>query len=111
MEINSIQDFANAVKRNTGDLIVIDFYSDSCHYCKKIAPFYESLSKKYPSSKFYKIGYNNNPDIKKLFEVCEVSSYPTFCLFENGKYKSKIVGADENKLETSIINNNNAVAY
>ncbi|XWV24715.1 thioredoxin-like protein [Tupanvirus deep ocean] len=108
-EIKNLQDFTQAVNDKVG-LVVIDFYGDWCPPCKMIAPKFAKLAEKYPTVGFYKLN-SDTPDVGKIVAACEVSALPTFCFFVNGKYITRVVGANDVQLENAIIeiikNNNN----
>lgn len=76
--------------------VLVDFYSDSCVACKKLAPVlgnaeddYEDKIKVY-KIKVYKV--NTNFDVE-LAEQYEVQSNPTLILFKDGQEKDRKVGA------------------
>ena len=109
-EIKSIDEFNVAIKEieiNEGSginkLVIIDFFTDWCGPCKKIAPFFASLEKKYQNILLYKINADSN-DLRPIIDACAISSLPSFCYFINGKYIHKTTGANENLLEKDIVN-------
>ena len=93
--------------------------ADWCPPCKRIAPFYVTLSEKYGSSEkatFYKINCNSlsmmAPFYKKKCDalsakaICKtykVKAVPTFCFFNGGKYITSVVGEYEKQLEETIV--------
>jgi thioredoxin 1 len=131
MEIKNIADFATAIANESSALVVIDFYADWCRPCRRIAPFYDTLSKKYgslgerqpksggsPLSKviFYKMNCNSLSSIAFLYKkkasassaraMCKtygVKSVPTFCFFYGGQYVSSVVGDSEQELEETLV--------
>ena len=49
---------------------IIDFYSDNCRPCRKIAPYMEELSKEYDGQIYvYKINTNQQRELVHLFQV------------------------------------------
>lgn len=61
--------------------VLVDFYSDSCVACKKLAP---------DKIKVYKV--NTNFDVE-LAEQYEVQANPTLILFKDGQAKDRKTGA------------------
>ena len=71
--------------------VLVDFYSDSCVACKKLAPVLGNAEDDYADKvKVYKV--NTNFDVE-LAEQYEVQSNPTLILFKDGQVKDRKVGA------------------
>lgn len=100
-EITNIQAFADALADPHHELQVIDFYAQWCGPCKVFAPKFEIMSTRYPNVGFYKID-TDQPDILDVVNACEITSLPTFCFFQNGIYITKISGADEMAISSTI---------
>ena len=82
--------FAAEVLQAEG-LVLVDFYSDSCVACKKLAPVLGNAEDDYEDKiKVYKV--NTNFDVE-LAEQYEVQSNPTLILFKDGQEKDRKVGA------------------
>ena len=102
--LTTIKEFADAISDQNHKMVVIDFYADWCGPCKKIAPFVYELADKYPEVGFYKID-SDVESVLAVTQACEVSSLPTFCFFINGKYITKLVGANTELLEKMMVEN------
>ena len=100
-KINNIDEFDQAINNDTYQLAVIDFFGTWCRPCMNIAPFYQKLAEKYQNVGFYKINVDE-PHTKEILKTCEISVYPTFCIFCMGKYITKVEGADPGLLESTI---------
>lgn len=71
--------------------VLVDFYSDSCVACKKLAPVLGGLEDDYEGQILvYKV--NTNFD-QALAEKYEVSANPTLLLLVGGEVKDRKVGA------------------
>ena len=70
--------------------VVVDFYSDSCITCKKLAPTLCDIEEEY-EGKLNVFKVNTNYDTK-LVEEYEIMANPTLILFKNGKAVGKQVG-------------------
>lgn len=99
-EITTIEEFKAAIESDK--LVIIDFYANWCGPCKKFSPTFAKLSEEFETSDFYKI---NVDDLEQVAQTCDVSSLPSFCLFKNGKYITKTVGAAETQLRNAIKKN------
>lgn len=70
------------------DLILVDFYSDSCVPCKRLSPVIAEIEEKYAEHiKVVKI--NINFDLE-LAEKYEVQSVPTILFFKNGEVAARL---------------------
>ena len=71
--------------------VLVDFYSDSCVACKKLAPVLGNAEDDYEDKiKIYKV--NTNFDVE-LAEQYEVQANPTLILFKDGQAKDRKTGA------------------
>lgn len=73
--------------------VVVDFYSDSCITCKKLAPTLCDIEEEY-EGKLNVFKVNTNYDTK-LVEEYEIKANPTIILFKEGKAVGKQVGPRE----------------
>ena len=71
--------------------VVVDFYSDSCVACKKLAPVLGGLEDDY-EGKLEVVKVNTNYDME-LAEEYNVTANPTVLLINNGKEIGRRVGA------------------
>jgi thioredoxin 1 len=85
--------------------VIIDFFADWCGPCKRIAPQYIELSKKYPNIEFCKCDVDANSDLSENFNV---NALPTFILLLNGKIFKQLEGADIEGLKNMIKDLNEA---
>lgn len=106
-EIGTIDEFGEYII-NENNLVVIDFYANWCSPCKKIAPQFDNLSYKYPNVKFFRIN-TENEFLRNIVDIFQIQSLPTFCIFKNGKYETRTIGADINGIENMINQYNYAV--
>lgn len=63
-------------------LLVLDFYSEDCPPCEKLAPIYERMAKVFPKIKFIKAFRQEN---RELALSLGVSGSPTVLFFKNGE--------------------------
>ena len=73
--------------------VVVDFYSDSCITCKKLAPTLCDIEEEY-EGKLIVFKVNTNYDTR-LVEEYEIKANPTLILFKEGKAVGKQVGPRE----------------
>lgn len=71
--------------------VLVDFYSDSCVACKKLAPVLGDVEDNY-EGKLYVVKVNTNFD-SELSEQYEIMSNPTLVLFKSGEEADRRVGA------------------
>lgn len=71
--------------------VVVDFYSDSCVACKKLAPALGDLEDNY-EGKIEVVKVNTNFD-SELCEKYRIMSNPSVLLFKEGKEAARKIGA------------------
>jgi thioredoxin 1 len=83
-------DFAEKVL-NSSTPVLVDFYSDSCVACKKLAPVLGDAEDNYEGRlTVYKVNTNFDGE---LAEENEVTANPTLILFKDGEELDRKVGA------------------
>lgn len=86
-------------------LLVLDFYSDECPPCEKLAPIYEKMAKMFPSILFVKAFRQQN---KELALSLGVSGSPTVLFFKNGEMlEPRLSGEIEEEKFKSILDSIN----
>lgn len=80
-------------------LVVVDFTASWCGPCKRIAPFFEELSSKYPRAVFLKVDVDECQDTAAAHGV---TAMPTFIFFRNKTRIDRIQGADTAALEAKV---------
>ena len=84
------------------NIVVADFYSDSCVPCKRLLPIIAELEEENTDNiKFVKI--NVNYDLE-LAEKYGVQSTPTLIFFKNGEEKARRTGQIKKSEISDIIN-------
>ena len=81
---------------------LIEFYSDSCVPCKRMAVVLADLEEAYPDKLF--VGKVNVAYEQELTEKYEVTSTPTFLLVKNGEIISKLSGIQKKADLEEMIN-------
>lgn len=71
--------------------VVLDAYTDWCHYCKGVAPLFDELSQEMQGKvKFVKLNIEAEPDVA---ERLKIEALPTFVFYKNGKMVGRQAGA------------------
>lgn len=71
--------------------VVVDFYSDSCIACKKLAPVLAQAEEMMEGNfHFYKVNTNYEAELAEKYEIL---SNPTLIAFRNGQETARITGA------------------
>ncbi|MBN2854569.1 FAD-dependent oxidoreductase [Patescibacteria group bacterium] len=91
-ELYSSLEFKDLIKSESK--VVLDFYSDDCPPCEKLAPIYEQLSEIYPELVFVKMFRQKN---KELAEEFNINSSPSLVFFAEGKILDKRLSGYINK--------------
>ena len=86
------KDFKEKVVDNSLPVLV-EFYSDSCVACKKIAPVLYDIQDDYEGKiDIYKVNTGYEQELAQEYKVL---SNPTLILFVNGKEAGKQIGAKD----------------
>lgn len=73
--------------------VIVDFYSDSCVACKKLAPVLGGIEDDYEERlNVYKINTNFDADLAAEYEV---TANPTLLFVKDGKVLDRKVGAQK----------------
>ncbi|MFA6194608.1 MAG: FAD-dependent oxidoreductase [Patescibacteria group bacterium] len=87
--------------KKTWPILAVDFFSDECPPCEKLAPVYEKMSKSFPSVKFIKIFRQQH---RELAISLGVSGSPTILFFKSGQLINERLSGDieEKELENIL---------
>lgn len=91
--------FQSELNNAGSKLVVVYFFATWCGPCRRIAPIYEDLSRRYPKAVFLKV------DVDQCTETATshgISAMPTFNLFRNKIKLAQVRGADAQSLENKI---------
>ncbi|KAJ5721334.1 uncharacterized protein N7483_009268 [Penicillium malachiteum] len=100
VNISSVEQFNNLL--TSSRFVVADFYADWCGPCKAIAPVYDSLASQLSRPNHITFTKINGDEQQQLAQAYSVRAYPTFIVFENGRKKQTVAGADPRKLNEVI---------
>ena len=83
--------------------IVVDFSTDWCPYCKRLAPTIEEIAHEYAHK--IEVYYVNTDDYPDLAEQYEIMTVPTVFVFLNGEIKGSIVNPRTKEMLLELIFN------
>lgn len=79
--------------------VLVDLYADWCGPCQQMTPKIEELAKQYEGA-VAKVNVDNAPQIASRYNV---SSIPTFLIFENSELQERLIGVQVlEKLEKHV---------
>ena len=76
--------------KNSGKIILLDFYADWCGPCRMLSPVVDEFAEENPDFVVGKINVDNEPELSEEFGV---SSIPMLVVMKDGKILNKSVGA------------------
>ncbi|XP_053558644.1 thioredoxin [Bombina bombina] len=97
--IENLEEFKALLEEAKESLVVVDFTAVWCGPCKRIAPVFEELSKKYSNVVFVKVDVDDASDVA---ESCGIKSMPTFQFYKSGAKVHEFSGASPEILEKKI---------
>lgn len=83
------KDYLENVK-NSGKIILLDFYADWCGPCRMLSPVVDEFAEENPDFVVGKINVDKEPELSEEFGV---SSIPMLVVMKDGKILNKSVGA------------------
>lgn len=97
-KVISIEDVDQYESLKNKGLVIIDFNTTWCGPCKRFAPVFDEISKKYPHVIFLSVDSEKieHPDTERI------SSVPTFRVLLNGEVQREFSGVDAERLEEYI---------
>lgn len=97
--VNSAEEFQKVLQSH--EKVVCDFWATWCGPCKKIAPYLEDLSDKYPNILFIKVDVDTVAD---LADSENVTAMPTFKCYMKGSALGTVTGANPAVLASMVDN-------
>ena len=97
--ISNIDELRKAFEHS--NIVVLDVFASWCGPCKVISPYFQELATTYssPNMRFYKYNCGDDNDLAHFLEV---SSIPTFIVFENGELAERMSGANKTDLTNLV---------
>lgn len=97
----TLPEFQQIVCENKDKLIVIDFCAKWCGPCNRIASRVEALETTFVSLNVLviKCDVDESPEVGDEFKI---QSLPTFVFIKNGAFQNSVIGADIDKVESTI---------
>lgn len=83
------KDYLENIK-NSGKIILLDFYADWCGPCRMLSPVVDEFAEENPDFVVGKINVDKEPELSEEFGV---SSIPMLVVMKDGKILNKSVGA------------------
>ncbi len=97
--INDDAHFIQEMNNQGVKLVVVDYTASWCGPCRRIAPIFEELARKYHRATFMKVDVDRCKDTAASQGV---SAMPTFIFYRNKAKLDRLQGADPQALETKI---------
>jgi len=71
--------------------VLVDFWAEWCHPCRKVAPLLEEIAKEMGDQvEIVKLDIDSNPEVTRTYQVMSV---PTLTVFKDGEPVRSLVGA------------------
>lgn len=81
--------------------VILDFFTEWCGPCKKIAPMFQSLSEQYDNITFLKANAEEAEEVAAKYNIV---CFPTFVFIKDGEEVSRISTSKTESLTEKISN-------
>lgn len=100
----TVSEYDKVVEALKKALTFIEFSATWCPPCRAVAPYYEKYSSEYPKARFYKAEDTDegDDDVQAVDKKAQVTAFPTFIAYRNGKEKGRFLGGNANLLKKFI---------
>lgn len=99
--LQSAGDVEMLMQKSESKSVILDFGAEWCGYCKKAAPKFEELAKKFPHVAFISIDTDEEGG-RSVGAKYQVSGLPTFLFIQNGEVKDRAVGFNDDMLTNKV---------
>jgi thioredoxin 1 len=72
--------------------VVVDFWHRQCKWCKKLSPYFTSLSRDFENARFAKIDIRKNKANLEIAKKFGIMGTPTLVIFCQGRPIGQIIG-------------------
>ena len=76
--------------KNSGKVVLLDFYADWCGSCRMLSPIVEEISEERDDIVVGKVNVDEQPELAQAFGVFSI---PTLAVLKGGEVVSKSAGA------------------
>ena len=88
--------------RNSGNILVIDFFAEWCGPCKRLTPYLQKLDEEHDNCIVCKVDVDQAQDISERFKV---TCMPTLIIIKNKQVLKRIEGFNPEELYTIVRDN------
>ncbi|KAI9007619.1 thioredoxin-like protein [Hyaloraphidium curvatum] len=99
---SSDSELSSILASNPGRLVVIDAFATWCGPCRFIAPKFEQLPREFPEAVFVKMDVDQ---LQQSAAKLGITAMPTILYFKDGQKLTSVVGADWNKIYSTVKSN------
>ncbi|XP_069128559.1 thioredoxin-like [Argopecten irradians] len=101
-EINSMEEFQKILQDAGNKLVVVDFKATWCGPCNAIGPAFKKMEscEEMRNVIFCEVDVD---EVSEVAEEYEVTAMPAFMFFMNGEKIKEVLGANKDKIKSSLI--------
>ena len=74
------------------NILLVDFWGEGCHPCKKLSPIIDEISEEYPDIEVVKVDINSEDGLHEKYNIRFI---PTVIIFYEGSEFARLVGFHE----------------
>ena len=76
--------------KESGKVVLLDFYADWCGPCRMVSPIVDEIAIEHPEYIVGKVNVDNEPELAREFAIVSI---PTLVVIRDGKVERKVSGA------------------
>jgi len=101
IQLQSAEQLSQLLKENSSKLVILDFYTEWCGPCRRLAPELEKIHNSHDNVMVVKANAEDD-ELEALVNKYNVRAFPTLILFHENKVVDNFAGADLTRIMAAV---------